>query len=141
MRDGAPALGQLAARDIRHERPGEAPVIQAAVAVEPAVLDRDDRILHALGNAIQGNRLPVLGRQLGEELAVGGVDLRSDRGAIAVERGIGWQHLVHLVKGAQHHPHPRSHHEDEQHLGPEQDLLDAAPGCRTEHGPDSRPTL
>ena len=77
LRDRRPALHDLARLDVLEHGAGDALRVDAAVGVEPAVLDRDRGLRHPGADARQRHDLPVaLGRDRAEERPVGCIDER-----------------------------------------------------------------
>ncbi len=60
LRQRRRALGALRVLQVADQRPQHALGVDAAVLVEPLVLDRDDGLAHGLGHRVQGDDLPVL---------------------------------------------------------------------------------
>src|SRR5207249_9198568 len=91
LRDRRATLDDPAGAKVGPERARDPLVVDAAVVVEAAILDRHRGRPHPRADVLQRNRLAVLlGRNRPEELAVGGVDegvvaerCRSERGKVA----------------------------------------------------------
>ncbi len=68
--DGRAPLPRAVRPQVDERRPGDSPVIEALVLVEPRILGRQDGQLHVRGNRCDGNDRPTLGKHLGEDRAV-----------------------------------------------------------------------
>ena len=85
LRDGRGALLGRAGEDVLVERAGDALVVDAAVLVEAAVLDRDDRLLHDGGDLVGlDEHAALVVRERGE---AGAVAVDDDRVLGALELG------------------------------------------------------
>ena len=113
LRDRRGALDGLAGRDVLDGRARDAAQVDAAVGVEAAVLDRDDRVLH--------HRRDVLLRQVDAALVAG---QRADRLAAAVEDRRRRDGLLERVDrrqvGGDRHEHPEQGRDDREHAEAEE---------------------
>ncbi len=70
-----------------HRRAGDALEVDASVFEEPVVLDRDRRVLHLLGDLVEGNLDAVLPVEVSDLRAVGGEHRRLLAEVALLERG------------------------------------------------------
>ncbi len=104
-RERRAALQRLAGLRVLERRPDDALEVDALVAVEALVLDRDGRVAHGLGHPARRDRDPqdvVLDDS--ELLAVGGVDARQAPWVLRLERaelGRGVRDADDIADGAQ----------------------------------------
>ena len=74
------SAGAAATAQVDPDDADQAPKVDAIVAVEAAVLHRNDRVLQRAGDAVQGHDRTVFRKEFAQRVAVGGKDDGLDRG-------------------------------------------------------------
>ena len=87
LRERAGALGAPPLDDVGQRRDGDAPDVDAEVAVELGVLGRDDRLAQQRVDVVVADDDAALRGELADELAVRRVDARDGARRVVVERG------------------------------------------------------
>ena len=75
------------AADVRQHRARDARIVEAGVFEEARVFDRDERVLHVIGNLLDRHEHALLARELGNQRAVAGVNAAGDRRLIVLQIG------------------------------------------------------
>ena len=136
-RDRAAALVGGAALQVAHRGAGEAVVVDAVVAVEALVLDRDGRVLQDLGDPVAGDDRAVgLAGHDPEEVLVLVVDARVLAEADLLELAA-VQALAHGVDRQGRHQHEAAHDRREHAADDEGDVLALAVGAPSPPEPPS----
>ena len=116
LRDRRGALQRLAGGDVLDGRAGDAAQVDAAVGVEAAVLDRDDRVLHHGRDLGLGEVDPALGAGQRADLVAAAVLDRRRR----VRRALQMRQVRR-----DGHEHPEQRGDDPEHAEEEEDEQDA----------------
>jgi hypothetical protein len=122
--DRGRALRAPQGHDVRLEGPEDAPVVDPVMPIEPLVLDGDERLPHGEGNLVQGEHGAALEPELGDQAAVGRIDLRGllRPGAANQPRDAGAAlRRAHARPGAVGEPGAVA---GEEHRGPDQTRTD-----------------
>ena len=126
--------GALAARreQVGQRRPEDAGERDALVLVEAGVLDRQQRLLHGLGDAVQRQVAAALGAELGQQLAVLGVDAQRLLGVVVGQPvQVGQARPDHRRRARQ-----QQHHGQHARARPDRDALPRRE--RAQRGPHRR---
>jgi hypothetical protein len=112
LRQRAGALRPAALEDVDRAGHGDAPDVDAEVAIELGVLGRDNPLTEQRVDVIVPDDDPPLRRELADHLAVRGVDARDRAGRVVVEHRDARQiACVREQHPAQDAEHPRDHEE------------------------------
>jgi hypothetical protein len=86
--DCGAALRDLAGAHVGQHRPHDAPVIEAPVLVEAAILDADERLDEQRRDLLGGDHLPALGGPVGQDGPIPGAQLRRLGRLVLVARDV-----------------------------------------------------
>ena len=123
LRDRRGALNAPALHDIEpnsQHRARQALIVDAGVFEEARVLNRDERVLHVIGNLFDRHEHALLARELRHQRAVAGVDAARHRRLVLLQIGEARQTLQRCDQEDDHRKHARArgNAETDQNLAP-----------------------